>query len=171
MQRAKPSPRRANWPDISRYRPHDGGGALVGFALIALCVGGFGIWGSTVPIASAIVANGQVVVASKRRQIQHPTGGVIKVLHVEDGSVVKAGAVLLELEDADAADRYTRTRDSFFLALASEARLQAEALDRPAPDYSKELLTAAIRHVSVKSIIDGEMQMFNVRLSQMRGQF
>ena len=90
---------------------------------------------------------------------------------MEDGSVVKAGAVLLELEDADAADRYTRTRDSFFLALASEARLQAEALDRPALDYSKELLTAAKRQASVKSIVDGQKQMFECAPVEIRGQF
>jgi hypothetical protein len=39
---------------------------IAGFCLIAATIGGFGIWSTTVPISSAIVANGQVVVASKR---------------------------------------------------------------------------------------------------------
>src|SRR5262245_52076214 len=98
MQQARPSPRRPNWPDrITSVSTNTSRAIVFGFALIAFCIVGFGLWGSTAPIASAVVANGQVVVASKRRQIQHPTGGVIRTLHVTDGSVVAEGAVLIEL--------------------------------------------------------------------------
>jgi HlyD family type I secretion membrane fusion protein len=133
-------------------------------------VGSFGVWSATLPIASAVVANGQVVVASKRKQIQHPTGGVIRTLKVEDGSVVKAGDVLLELENADAADRYTRARDTLYLAIATEARLQSESLERTAVDYPQDVLDAAKQEASVKAIVDGQRQLFEVRRSEIRGQ-
>jgi HlyD family secretion protein/epimerase transport system membrane fusion protein len=138
--------------------------------LIAALFGGFGIWSATVPIASAIVANGQVVVASKRKQVQHPTGGVVRKIDVEDGSLVKAGDVLVELQDADAADRYTRTRDTFYLGMASEARLMAEALDRDMVTYPAELLAAAKTEASVKAIVDGQTRLFEVRRTEVRGQ-
>ena len=38
----------------------------------------------------------------------------IRALHVEDGTKVKAGAVLVELDDAEALERYTRARDLFY---------------------------------------------------------
>jgi HlyD family type I secretion membrane fusion protein len=168
---AKQGPKRPNWPNkIAGVATNTRTAIIVGFALIVATVGGFGIWSTTVPISSAIVANGQVVVASKRKQIQHPAGGVIRVLHVEDGTKVKAGAVLLELEDADAAERYTRARDSFYLALASEARLQAETLDQEAFDYPAELVQASKDDKAVAAITAGQKQLFDVRRVELRGQ-
>lgn len=143
---------------------------VVGFSVIALAFGGFGLWSTTVPIAGAVVANGQVVVASKRKQVQHPTGGVIRAFHAEDGTIVKQGQVLVELEDDDALERYARTRDSLFLALASEARLQAEALNLPEMQVPPDLAAEAAKQSAVKAIVDGQQRLFEVRLIELRGQ-
>ena len=165
------SPRRPNWPDKkAALSTSTKRAAIFGFAVIAVTVGGFGIWSTTVPIASAVVANGQVVVASKRKQIQHPTGGVIRALHVDDGKAVKEGDILIELDDADAADRYTRARDSFYLALAAEARLSAETQELDAPAFSDEILNAARQNGSVKAIVEGQKRLFEVRRLEVRGQ-
>jgi HlyD family type I secretion membrane fusion protein len=167
----KQGAKRPNWPNkIAGVATNTRKAIIAGFCLIAATVGGFGIWSTTVPIASAIVANGQVVVASKRKQLQHPTGGVIRALYVEDGAEVKAGTVLLQLEDADAAERYTRARDMLYVAIASEARLQAESLDRPSLEYSAELLDAAKTDPAVQAIAAGQRQLFDVRRLEMRGQ-
>ena len=171
MQQAKPSPRRANFPDkklgvsLSTTRA-----AAFGFSLIAGAVFGFGIWSTTVPIASGVAANGQVMVASKRKQIQHQTGGVIRALQVEDGALVKAGDTLLKLEDADATERFTRARDALYLTMASEARLRAEAAGQPSVSYSPELIEAAKANPSVRELVDGQSQIFNARSSELRGQ-
>lgn len=166
------SPRRPNLPDrkLTGAATSTRRALIAGFTVIAATVGGFGIWSTTVPIASAVVANGQVVVASKRKQIQHPTGGVIRKLHVDSGSVVAAGDVLVELDDADAADRYTRARDAFYVALASEARLEAETQDLGAPMFSQELLKAAEKQTSIKAIVAGQQRLFEVRRVEVRGQ-
>ncbi len=165
------SPRRPNWPDKKTVVATSTRRAIIaGFSVIGLTVGGFGIWSTTVPIASAVVANGQVVVASKRKQIQHPTGGVIKKLLVDSGSVVAAGDVLIELDDSDAADRFTRARDAFYLTLASEARLEAEALEMKEPALSPELLKASETQPSVKAIVAGQKRLFEVRRVEVRGQ-
>jgi len=171
MQQAKPSPRRPNWPDkVGGISMSTKRAAIVGFSVIALGFGGFAIWSTTVPIAGAVVANGQVVVASKRKQIQHPTGGVIRAIRVEDGSEVKPGEVLVQLEDADAIERFARSRDSFFLALASEARLQAEALNQLEMQVPPELAADAAKLPSVKAIVDGQRRLFEVRRIELRGQ-
>ena len=171
MQQPKSSPRRPNWPDNIPSLPTSTKRAMLfGFGLIAATIGGFGIWSSTVPIASAIVANGQIVVASKRKQIQHPTGGAIRAIRVDDGEFVKAGAVLVELEDGDAVERYTRGRDSYYLALSTEARLQAEVMDLEQPQFSQELLDVAAKNASVKALIEGQRHLFVARRSELRGQ-
>lgn len=171
MQAAKAGPRRPNWPDkVAGVSMSTKRAVTMGFAVIVFAFGGFAIWSTTVPIAGAVVANGQVVVASKRKQVQHPTGGVIRALRVEDGSVVKAGDVLVELESADAAERFARSRDSLYLALASEARLMAEALDQPEMQIPAELATDSQKTPAVRAIVDGQQQLFNVRRIEMRGQ-
>lgn len=171
MQQAKPGPRRANFPDkVAGVSMSTKRAVTAGFVVIALGFGGFGLWSTTVPIAGAVVANGQVVVASKRKQVQHPTGGVIRSLKVEDGTVVKQGDVLVQLEDADALERFARTRDSFYLAAASEARLMAEALDKDELVMPAELIDAAAKFAPVKAIVDGQRQLFEVRRVEMRGQ-
>lgn len=168
---ARQGPKRPNWPNkIAGVSTNTRNAIIAGFALIGLTIGGFGIWSTTVPIASAIVANGQVVVASKRKQLQHPTGGVIRALHVEDGTKVKAGAVLLELEDAEAAERYTRARDSLYLAIASEARLKAESLDSGTLEYGVELMAAAKADPAIQAIVVGQRQLFEARRLELRGQ-
>lgn len=171
MQQAKPGPRRPNWPDKVKAVPTNTRSVIIaGFCLIGGLFGSFGVWSATMPIASAVVANGQVVVASKRKQVQHPTGGLVRKINVEDGSLVKAGDVLVELQDADAADRYTRTRDTLYLGIASEARLTAEALDQQEVSWPAELLTVAKTEPSVKAIIDGQQRLFEVRRVEVRGQ-
>jgi HlyD family type I secretion membrane fusion protein len=168
---AKQGPKRPNWPNkIAGVSTNTRTAIIAGFCLIAATIGGFGIWSTTVPIASAIVANGQVIVASKRKQIQHPVGGVVRALHVEDGTKVKAGAILIELEDAEAAERYTRARDSLYLAIASEARLQAEALDHAALEYPADLTDAAKAEPAIQAIAAGQKQLFDVRRLELRGQ-
>ncbi|MEQ1755453.1 MAG: HlyD family type I secretion periplasmic adaptor subunit [Micropepsaceae bacterium] len=171
MQPAKSSPRRPNWPNKIASLPSNTSRAMVfGFALIGVMVGGFGIWGSTVPIASAIVANGQVVVASKRKQIQHPTGGAVRSINVEEGQFVKEGAVLVELENGDALERFTRGRDSYYLALATEARMQAEIADLTEPKFSQTLLDAAAKNQAIQNLLDGQRQLFTARQLELHGQ-
>ncbi len=171
MQQTKPSPRRPNWPNKLAVLPTNTKRAMIlGFGLILATVGGFGVWASTVPIASAIVANGQVVVASQRTQVQHPTGGSVRSIKVEEGQYVKEGDVLLELDSGDAMERYTRGRDSYYLALATECRLQAEVLNLEEPKFSKELLDLAAKNPAVQDLLDGQKQFYAARRLELHGQ-
>lgn len=171
MQATKSSPRRPNWPNKIASLPTSTSRAMTfGFILIGLTVGGFGVWASTVPLASAIVANGQVVVASKRKQIQHPTGGAVRSIKVSEGQQVKEGQILVELEDGDALERYTRGRDSYYLALATEARMQAEIAELPEPQFSAELIKVAKEEPAVKNLLDGQKLLYTARQTEMHGQ-
>ena len=72
---------------------------LVGYCAIALLFGGAGVWASTVHIAGAVIASGSLVVRSNVKKVQHPTGGVIAEIGVHDGDVVKAGQIVVRLDD------------------------------------------------------------------------
>src|SRR3954468_22835441 len=70
-----------------------------GVTAVALLVGGVGGWAGTTEIAGAVIAPGLLVVESDVKKIQHPTGGVIGELRVRDGDWVKAGDVMVRLDD------------------------------------------------------------------------
>ena len=61
--------------------------------------GGFGGWASTVPISGALIAPGSVVVDSNVKKVQHPTGGVVGEVRVRDGDSVKAGDIVVRLDE------------------------------------------------------------------------
>src|SRR5512140_1864747 len=70
-----------------------------GLAVVFCLVGGLGVWAATTQIAGAVISSGLVVVESNVKKVQHPTGGVVGELHVKNGSVVKAGDVLIRLDE------------------------------------------------------------------------
>ena len=61
-------------------------------------LGVFFAWALLFPIASAVVANGKIVSAGQNKLIQHPTGGVVQEILVEDGTRVQEGQVLVILD-------------------------------------------------------------------------
>lgn len=73
-----------------------------GNMVILLTILAIGIWAALVPLASAVVSQGQLVVAGKRKQVQHRDGGVVGQLLVRDGSVVKSGDLLIKLDISEA---------------------------------------------------------------------
>jgi HlyD family secretion protein len=61
-----------------------------------------GGWGTFVPLGGAIVAPGVIVVESKIKKVQHPTGGIVSQINVKDGSHVAAGDLLVRLDETQA---------------------------------------------------------------------
>src|SRR5262249_53672762 len=59
-----------------------------------LLVVGVGGWAASTEFSGAVIAQGQIVVDSNVKKVQHPTGGIIGELRVRDGSHVKAGDVV-----------------------------------------------------------------------------
>jgi len=99
---------------------------LVGYAAIAVAVGGFGGWASTSEIAGAVIANGNVVVESNVKKIQHPTGGIVSEILVKEGSEVEVGQVLVRLDDTLTRATLGVVQSQLNLYVAREARLLAE---------------------------------------------
>ena len=50
-------------------------------------------------LSGALIAPGSVVVDSNVKKVQHPTGGIVGELRVRDGDRVKAGDVVVRLDD------------------------------------------------------------------------
>ena len=72
---------------------------FAGFATIVALFGGIGGWAAYTDLAGAVLAPGTVVVAGNIKKVQHPTGGVINEILVRNGDAVKAGDVLVRLDE------------------------------------------------------------------------
>src|ERR1041384_7121101 len=72
---------------------------LISLVVIVLLVGGIGGWAATSEFAGAVIAQGQLVVDTNVKKVQHPTGGVVAELNVRDGSMVNAGDIVIKLDD------------------------------------------------------------------------
>ena len=56
---------------------------MAGVATMAFLSIGVGGWASTTDIAGAVIANGQLVVETSVKKVQHPTGGIVGELYVQ----------------------------------------------------------------------------------------
>lgn len=88
--------------------------------------GGLLLWSIVAPINSAVIAPGQLSVESSRKTIQHLEGGVIRKILVKDGHEVKAGDLLIELDDTVTRANVDLLTAQLEEAIARHARLLAE---------------------------------------------
>ena len=72
---------------------------IAGLLALVVLVGGFGTWSVMTTISGAIIASGQIEVEQNRQIIQHPDGGVVAEILVQEGTVVEAEDVVIKLDD------------------------------------------------------------------------
>lgn len=96
-----------------------------GFLLLGGC-GVLLLWSIFAPLDEGVPAQGVVVVDTKRKTIQHLTGGLIEKVLVREGQLVKSGDVLIKLNEAQARAEFEGARQRYLSLRANEDRLVAE---------------------------------------------
>jgi HlyD family secretion protein len=117
--------------DVAALRLSTRAPLRAGIAIVTFFLGGFLLWGLTVPIAGGAVAPGIISPDGNRRTIQHLEGGIIAELRVRDGDRVSAGQPLVLLESLQARTVFNALRNQYQTLLVMQARLQAEQEARP----------------------------------------
>jgi HlyD family secretion protein len=143
---------------------------LLGIGLSLALVLGIGGWASVTQIAGAVIAPGQVVVETDVKKVQHPTGGVVGALYVQDGSHVKAGDVLVRLDE-------TQTRANLDIVLKAldeltvrRARDEAERDGAPSLAIPPGIAARAASEPDVAHLLEGETRLYKARLAGREGQ-
>lgn len=150
---------------VSRIRPYMLGGLAVSFLL----VGGVGVWAARTEISGAVLAPGLVVVETSVKKVQHPTGGVVGEIAVKNGDEVKAGDLLLRLDETVTKANLQVVMKQLDELVGREARYKAE---RDAADWVKfpDGLMDREEEPTVKEIINGERLLFQSRRDTREGQ-
>ncbi len=142
---------------------------LAGVLIVLLFGGGVGGWAAIVEISGALIAQGSVVVEQNVQKVQHPTGGIVGELRVRDGDHVKAGDVLVRLDETVMRANLAIVTKSLNQLMARKARLDAER-DGNAEIVFPEELRSRIADPDVKSAIDSENKLFALRRAERLGQ-
>ncbi|KQP58516.1 HlyD family type I secretion periplasmic adaptor subunit [Methylobacterium sp. Leaf108] len=136
---------------------------------VALVVG-VGGWATFTMISGAVIAPGQLVVESDVKKVQHPTGGVVGELRVRDGARVKAGDILIRLDETQTRANLDIVRKALDELSARRARGEAERDGAAAVTFPPELVARKDTDPSVAHLIEGEGRLFAARVAGREGQ-
>ncbi|TXI73698.1 MAG: HlyD family type I secretion periplasmic adaptor subunit [Limnohabitans sp.] len=137
-----------------------------GWLLLLACFGSFTLWATMAPLDSAVVSPGTVTVTGSRKVVQPLTAGKVAELRVREGDAVVAGQPLVRLDDTASRAQLDIVRGQWLVALATQARLEAELQGSDAiafPEHLAELGSEA----RVKEVMDLQSRLLTAR-RQMR---
>jgi HlyD family secretion protein len=132
-------------------------------------VGGLGSWAAVTELSGAVIAPGSVVVDSYVKKVQHPTGGVVGEILARDGDRVRAGDVVIRLDETVARANLAMVTKSLDELSARQARLEAERDDRPGIVFAPVLIDRMAESV-VATLLEGEQHLFAMRRESRAGQ-
>ena len=139
------------------------GPLTVGLVGLALLLGGFGTWAAMTQISGAIIAPGRIEVDQNRQVVQHLDGGVVAAIAVHEGDRVKAGDVLLRLDEAALGSRLAIAENRLFEMMARRGRLEAERDGRDAITFDPLLDVVAADRPDVARLVAGQARLFAAR--------
>ena len=98
----------------------------IGLWALAIGFGGFLLWAAFAPLDEGVPSQGYVAIDTKRKTVQHLSGGIIKEVLVGEGDKVTEGQLLFKLDDAGAKANFESIRQRYLGLRAVQARLLAE---------------------------------------------
>ena len=142
---------------------------IAGSVLVGVLAFGLGGWASTAEIAGALIAPGDVVVDSNIQKVQHPTGGVVGKLFVHDGDHVKAGQILIQLDETVTQANLAIVTKGLTELYARKARLAAERNGADTVAVPEEL-AGHLDDPGVADALASERRLFDLRRQDRAGQ-
>jgi HlyD family secretion protein len=144
---------------------------IVGMIMFGFVTFGIGGWAATSQLSGAVIGQGVVVVDSSVKKVQHATGGIVGELLVREGDPVKAGDILIRLDETQTRANATIVTKSLDELLAREARLEAERDGADQIVFPKALLERTkINNSEAGRAIAAESKLFELRRQARSGQ-
>jgi protease secretion system membrane fusion protein len=144
-----------------------GRAARYGMWILGLGFGGFLLWAALAPLDQGVPAQGTVTIDTKRKPVQHLSGGIIKKVLVGEGDMVKAGQTLIELDEAVARANYQSVRQRYLGMRAMQGRLLAEETGANSIAFHPDLL-AATADPLIQSQMTTQGQLFASRRAALK---
>jgi HlyD family secretion protein len=142
---------------------------LAGLVIVAILAGGVGGWAGTMKLSGALIAPGSIVVDTNVKKVQHPTGGIVGEIRARDGDRVKAGDVVVRLDDTVTRANLAIVTKGLNELTARKARLESERDGAESVTFPNELLARA-NDSDVAAVIESERKLFELRRNARIGQ-
>lgn len=139
----------------------------MGLWALGIGFGGFLLWAGLAPLDEGVPGQGMVAIDTKRKAVQHLSGGIVKEVLVREGTVVKEGQLLIRLDEAVARANYESVRQRYLGLRAMQGRLQAEQANKASISFHPDLQQAASDPMIQQQMLNQE-QLFQTRRNLLR---
>ena len=139
----------------------------IGLWALAIGFGGFLLWAAFAPLDEGVPGQGMVAIDTKRKAVQHLSGGIVKEVLVREGDEVKEGQLLIKLDEAVARSNYEGVRQRYLGLRAMQGRLQAEQAAAAKVTFHPDL-EAASSDPQIRQQMLNQEQLFATRRSLLR---
>jgi len=139
----------------------------VGLWALAVGFGGFLLWAALAPLDEGVPSQGYVAIDTKRKTVQHLSGGIVKEVLVGEGDKVTEGQLLIRLDDAAAKANFEAIRQRYLGLRAMQARLEAEQTGSISISFHPDLRGAAGDPLIRQQMLNQEL-LFQSRKSALR---
>lgn len=137
--------------------------ARLGFWVLGVGFGGFLLWAAFAPLNEGVPTSGMVTIETKRKAVQHLSGGIIKTVHGKEGQFVHAGDPLLEIDAAATQANFESARLRYYTLQAMEDRLTAEQVGQKKIEFHLDLLAAREQDSLVDNMLRNQEGLFQSR--------
>jgi len=136
---------------------------MIGALAVLILVGGFGTWAFRTSIAGAIVSGGRIEVDRNRQVVQHPDGGVVDQILVDEGDTVALGDTLIRLDSDLLKSELIIVEGQLYELMARRGRLEAERDELEDITFDSELQEVAAGRPEVADLVAGQVRLFAAR--------
>lgn len=135
MSRQLPTTQLSSAPEIEGWDADKSIGRYMRFAAVTIVIllVGFGGWAAFASISGAVIAPGNVAVLQNSKSIQHLQGGIVAEILIQDGDVVSAGDLLIQLDSGQLREQIVG------LSAAAESKTEQLALVQEELDGLQQL--------------------------------
>lgn len=141
----------------------------IGLWALGIGFGGFLLWAALAPLDEGVPSQGYVTIDTKRKAVQHLSGGIIKEVLVGEGDQVKEGQLLIKLDDVSAKASLESVRQRYLGLRIMQGRLQAEQSGQNSITLHPDLQVAA-KDPLIRQQITNQEQLLQSRRSALRAE-
>jgi len=144
-----------------------GSAARIGLWALVLGFGGFLLWAGMAPLDEGVPAQGMIAIDTKRKSVQHLSGGLVTEVLVGEGSIVTEGQVLVRLGEAVARANFESIRQRYLGLRAMEGRLLTEQQGGAKIVFHPDV-QASIKDPQIRQVVMTQEQLMASRRASLR---
>lgn len=156
-------------PEHNAASEHTGHAARVGLWALGIGFGGFLLWAGLAPLDEGVPGQGMISIDTKKKTVQHLTGGLVKEVLVGEGDHVKEGQLLVRLDEAVARANFEAARQRYVGLRAMEGRLMAEQQGQSKIVFHPDVIEAS-KALQISDMVRTQEQLLNSRRASLQAE-